>query len=276
MKRLSRQDVAPRPGAATAKASVAQDAARAGALRSVRIAAGLLVLASPALAAWGAWAWMTRTPGFAVRRIVVDGAVHCSEESVTAAAGALGANAFALDLQAVRSKLLADPWIADAVVRRALPHELRVSIVEREPAASVPARGDEPALIVDAEGRVLAEGPAAAGIALPLVTGLQAVPEAEREARRALGAATLHALRAAAPSLWARARTLDVSEPGRLVLSAEGCPPIWLSGPQSADEAAAWSRRENSIVQAIGRAAWVDARWRDRLHVMPLASGKGA
>ena len=274
MKRLDRQDVAPRAAAhppAAAKVSPAQDPASSGAaLAAVRTVAGLLVLVAPILAAWGGWTWMTRTPGFAVRRVVVTGAVHATEESVASRSGARGCNAYALDLQAVRARLLQDPWIEDAVVRRVLPHELRIAVVEREPAAI--ERDEKGARIVDAAGLVLAEGAEAAALALPEIAGLSSVPEERRQERRALAAATLSALKTAAPALWRRVTVLDVSEEGRLVLTARDCPPIWLSGPQSADEAAAWSRRESSIVKAIGRAAWVDARWRDRLHVMPERS----
>ena len=55
----------------------------------------------------------------------------------------------------------------------------------------------------------------------------------------------------------------------KLVVDAEGAPPIWVAGPDSADEVGAWALREKNIEQAVGRVAWVDARWRDRLYAGP-------
>jgi hypothetical protein len=280
MKRLDRQSVTPRSAApapspvSPSPAASAPEGASASSAAMLRIAVAALVLAAPPLLAWGAWTWLTRTPGLAVRSVAISGVVNASQQELVARSGAVGRNVFALDLADVRQRLLSDPWIADASVRRALPHGLRVAVVERAPAAL--EQGADSLRVLDGEGRVLAEGVAAGAFPLPVLTGIDAAAEDERAARRELGARTLAALHETAPSLFARAESLDVSQAERLVLTARDAPPLWLSGPASADEAAAWSRRENGIVQAIDRAAWVDARWRDRLYVMPIGLASGA
>lgn len=274
MRMLRDQEIAARaasmPGAAPepqAGSSPGESAARA-----VKLGVIALVLLAPVALAWGGWAWLSGTPGFAVRRVVVSGCQRVSPEEIAALSGALGTNAFALDLGRVRAALLAHPWVADATVRRALPHELRVSVTERVPVAVEVAK--EARRVIDESGAILGEG-GAEDLRLPELRGISSAPEPQRAERRALAAATLTALRAAAPALHARAEALDVSDVRKLVLRAQDCPPIWLSGPASADEAAAWSRREIGIGQVIGRAAWVDARWRDRLYVMPAAAAAG-
>lgn len=278
MKQLRDQDVAPRRGPAVLRpqdGSAAPADSQAGGMMMFRLAGLLFVLTSPILLGWGAWSWMTRTPGFAIRSVTVTGNVNASAEALAARSGARGVNAFALDLAAVRGDILGDPWIAEARVRRVLPHDLRIVVTEREPVAREP-RGTT-WRVVDGEGRVLSESAQLrpALLALPEIRGLERVSEGERDGRRALAAATLVALKDAAPRLHARTEALEVAESGKLVLVAADCPPLWLAGPESVDEAAAWSRREQGIMTAIGRAAWVDARWRDRLHVMPEAAAPG-
>jgi cell division septal protein FtsQ len=63
-------------------------------------------------------------------------------------------NLLSLDSRQVRRELLLSPWVQDARVQKILPHELRISLVEREPygIVLVPGRGY---LWVDQEGYVL-------------------------------------------------------------------------------------------------------------------------
>lgn len=254
-----RQHVTPRASGA----SPTPERARRS-LRPLVLAA--CALAAPALA-WGARHALLRTPAFAVRRVVVTGTVNASRDEVAKASRALSRNALALDLEAVRRRVVALPWIADATVRRALPHELRIAVRERVPVA-VEAQGDA-RLALDASGSVLG----ATSLALPEVAGVAARPAADRDDARALACATVAAVGERAPALLARVRALDVSARGHVVLRVDGAPPLWVSGPESADEVLAFFRREHGIERAIGRASRIDARWSDRLYVVPESSG---
>ncbi len=273
MKLLSRQNIpAPRQRAATDEPAGDRGAGHPAARRLATAAAGIAL--ALALVALG-HRWIVTTPGLAIRRIVLTGVEQADADALRAATGALGVNALSLDVRAVRERLMAQPWIADATVRRSLPHDLLVAVRERQPVA-VEDLG-ETTRVVDIEGRVLGDRPVATG-SLPVLAGL---PSARAAAARgdeavaaradavALGASTLAAIREQAPAYFARIRSMDVSDTRKLVITADGAPEIWVSGPQSADEVAAWARRERGIARAVGRVSWVDARWRDRLVAGP-------
>ncbi|WP_298674612.1 cell division protein FtsQ/DivIB [uncultured Sphingomonas sp.] len=101
----------------------------------------------------------------------------------------------AVDLQAVRKRLLAYGWIADAYVSRRFPDRLLIHIVEREPAAIWQNEGQ--LTLIDADGTLLDPvDPAHMPPGLPLVIGPGA---AQQEAG-------YQKLLAAAPALRPRVR----------------------------------------------------------------------
>jgi cell division protein FtsQ len=94
-----------------------------------------------------------------------------------------------LDLEALRSQLLALPWVADARVSRQLPDTLRIDIVERKEHA-VLAKPDH-LVLIDAEGHELEPISPAKAKGKLLISG----PGAQRKV------ADLDALLEAAPAL---------------------------------------------------------------------------
>ncbi|RMF80590.1 MAG: FtsQ-type POTRA domain-containing protein, partial [Nitrospirae bacterium] len=76
----------------------------------------------------------------------------------------VGRPIFAVDLAAVRRRLAADPWVAEAVVRRRLPDRIEARVVLRQ-AAAVAAAGGRTWLL-DREGAVITEARRAASPAL--------------------------------------------------------------------------------------------------------------
>jgi hypothetical protein len=185
-------------------------------------------------------------------------------------------NTFGLDLYAVRARVLLDPWVADARVRRILPHDLAVTVTERAPVA-VAIDGAMRSLL-DADGRVLASdaGPPSEDDArLPQVTGLDHVAADQKDARRTRGAASLEAIRRVSPAFYARLASIDVSADDRLVLASDGMPPVWIDGPESADEVAGYACRMETVRRTFGPVAHVDARWQGRLFVLPVSRQSG-
>lgn len=135
-----------------------------------RAIAALAMLATAGLV-WGAVA----SPVFGVKDVVVEGADLTGEAAVRAALALPepAPNAFTIATDDLRERLLVLPAVADADVRVELPGALHVRVVEREPVLAW--RSGQSLLLVDVEGRVLAdaeaEGAAAAAAAdgLPLV-----------------------------------------------------------------------------------------------------------
>jgi cell division protein FtsQ len=97
----------------------------------------VLVLALMAGAVWG-YEQLRHSSVFAITKVQVQGGrrVPGSEvESLTA----LGPEATLLDTdrEAVRSRVMANPWIAEATIERDFPHTLVVRVTERKPVAIV-------------------------------------------------------------------------------------------------------------------------------------------
>jgi len=260
MRQLDRQQVRLRPSAAAetrARDAAPRSAPRLGVLAAL-LGVGALLAATTFLAT---------TRGLAVRRVVVEGAVHADPRELARAAGVLGENLLSLDLEAARERVLEQPWVEDATLRRVLPHELHVRVRERVPIAREQV-GDG-SYVVDSRGVVLDEAGDEGERDLPLMLGTARESEDEHVMAREQAAATLGALFAETPALYARIESIDASQPDRLVVLADGAPQIWMRGPESTDEVSAWLQRERGLARRLGEASYVDARWRDRLYILP-------
>jgi cell division protein FtsQ len=133
-----------------------------------------LVVAASAGFAWLARRHVTTSARFAIARVDVAGTGRRSSEAIAAESGlAPGTNIFAADLDAARAKILADPWISDAVISRRLPGAISIQVTERKAAALV-ALGD--LVLATADGEPFKRFEPGDPIDLPLVTGV--APEA--------------------------------------------------------------------------------------------------
>lgn len=153
---------------------------RASAGFSPRRALAALVLLAAAGAVWGVIA----SPVFGVRSVQVDGAVLTGEAAVRDALG-LGSpvpNAFVLGTDELRRRLLALPAVADAEVSVGLPGTIHARVTERHPVLAW-HRGTS-VLLVDRDGRVVADASDAASAAGAAASGLPVVND-----RRAEGSA---------------------------------------------------------------------------------------
>ena len=122
--------------------------------------------------AWGARKHVMTSPRFAIAEVDVIGNRCRPREAVVAESGVVaGTNVFALDLDAARTRLLADPWIADAMLSRRLPGTVIVQVVERR-AAAVVAMGDT--FLTTSDGEPFKKLEPDDPVDLPLVTGLAA------------------------------------------------------------------------------------------------------
>lgn len=90
--------------------------------------------------------------GFKVKQVEIRGITHMDRKPVEDAALDEQQRAMPLvDLSAIRNRLLAQGWVADARVSRRLPDTLVIDIVERKPAAMWQYR--QQLMLVDADGR---------------------------------------------------------------------------------------------------------------------------
>jgi cell division protein FtsQ len=129
-----------------------------------------LVVGCAAGLAWALHRHVTTSARFAVARFEVTGNDHLPVDAVVAQSGiALGGNVFAVDLEAARARLLANPWIEKATLARRLPGTIVLQVTERRAAALI-AMGDT--LLVTPDGEPFKRLEPGDPVDLPLVTGL--------------------------------------------------------------------------------------------------------
>jgi POTRA domain, FtsQ-type len=148
--------------------SVRRDESR----RRRRWAMGVLAAVSAVVGIW----MLAHSSVLSVRRVVVRGTSHTTRASVMTAARVDHRPMVDVDQDAVRRRIGALPWIASVTVHRHWPATVTLDVVERVPSAQTDGIAGQSA-IVDATGRVLAEGPDAAAViaaarpALPVLRG---------------------------------------------------------------------------------------------------------
>lgn len=150
----------------------------------VAVRRGGVVLALGAAIGLCSAAWAALGPGwlrahlsslrlFRIETLQVSGNRTLTSDDVLAAAGLRrGESLVGLDLAAARARLVADPRVREASLRRRLPGTIIVEVTERVPCVIVRADGD---YLVDAEGVVIARATPGTRSDLPVLKGIAAV-----------------------------------------------------------------------------------------------------
>lgn len=132
-----------------------------------------LWLAQVPQTAWFETARGVGDAGFEVRHVDISGVRNMGKMPVySAALGGPTNSMLAIDLDEVRERLLALPWVADARVARRLPDTLVIDIDERKPAALWQYR--QRLALIDKTGRVLTRDRLDRFAHLPLIVGPRA------------------------------------------------------------------------------------------------------
>jgi cell division protein FtsQ len=115
--------------------------------------------------------------GFRIAAISLSGEKEVSREEILTAAGVTGrASLLFLDADAARTRLLANPWIADAAVLKLYPNRLQITITERHAFALWQKAGR--ISVIAADGTVLEPFVENRYLGLPLVVGRNAERQA--------------------------------------------------------------------------------------------------
>jgi len=142
-------------------------------LVTLRTVGGFVLVSAVALGvAWGARRYLMTSPRFALEQVVMDGQKTRTKDSLLLRAGVqMGQNVFSVDVDAVRNKLLGDPYVKSAGVARRLPDTLLVHIEERTAAAIVVVGVD--AFLVTRDGETFKRLEVGDPSDLPVITGLR-------------------------------------------------------------------------------------------------------
>lgn len=120
---------------------------------------------------------LANSVGFRITAVAINGRKHLTQDEVLAIGGVTGGSSLVfLDAAAVRDRLKANPWIADATVQKFFPNQLRIDIVERKAFALWQENG-RLSVIAD-DGAVLEPYVSRRFLALPLVVGKGAESQA--------------------------------------------------------------------------------------------------
>ena len=144
---------------------------------ALQLGTALLIAVS---AIWTGYSKVMASERLRVGKVEVRGGHFLSEGEVRELLGpAVGENILSLDIEGLKARLRASPWVADATVSRTLPDTVRVEIRERLPLALAEM---ERLYLMDGDGALIdIYGPRTAGFDLPIVRGLAHV---DAEARR--------------------------------------------------------------------------------------------
>ncbi len=137
------------------------------------LAAVLCIFGVAGLAGWRGWVWLTHSPRFAVREVIVAGNTRVTGDGVRKLAGvAPGTNLFKIATGTVARAIELNPWIADARVTREMPDALRIVVEERQPAGLLIV--EDATYLVDRDGRAFKRATLEGGEAdgLVVVTGM--------------------------------------------------------------------------------------------------------
>jgi cell division septal protein FtsQ len=137
---------------------------------------------------WQGYSRVMASERLKVAKLEVRGEHFLSEGEVRELLGpAVGENILALDIESLKQRLRASPWVGGAHVERSLPDTLRVDIEERQPIALAEI---DRLYLMDAEGSLIEiYGPRTSAFDLPIVRGLGGLaPEDRRDRAREVAA----------------------------------------------------------------------------------------
>lgn len=175
----------PRPQSAPRKAPAQPVAIPVAPRTAWRLILGSVVLLGGAAAiVWAVAAGLPRnatmgvataasSAGFVVRQVEIEGARNQPRLSIYRELLQGGSDSMLLaDLDEMRGRLVALPWVKDAEIQRRWPDRLHITVIERKPAALWQWQGR--IRLIDAEGQVLPASDLAPFAQLPLLVGERA------------------------------------------------------------------------------------------------------
>jgi cell division protein FtsQ len=227
-----------------------------------QVGAGLLVVLA---VLWLAYGRVMGSARLKVEKLEVRGSHFLSEGEVRELLGpAVGENILRLDIAALKARLRASPWVADATVVRTLPDTLKVEIRERVPLAV--AEMDRLYLMDGDGGLIDVYGPRTGVFDLPIVRGLKTTEgDARREqAQRAGGLLSdLAELASEVSEVF-----VDAAGPLRVVLRGGG-EVLLLGEPPYRQRFLTFLSLRKDLAERVPNAEYFDLRFHGRIYAKP-------
>lgn len=146
-------------------------------------AAGVMVMAAMSLVCIFSYDWITQCSYFHAREVEVTGCSRLDPDMIKDLAGAReGTNIFSVNLASARKRLVADPWIKEASIRRGFPPKMSIAVCEHE-ALAIMDFGR--LFLIDSDGNIFKEyGGRPDAAALPVISGVSYKDWAAEDARK--------------------------------------------------------------------------------------------
>jgi cell division protein FtsQ len=215
-----------------------------------------------------------------IDHIVVNGNHRMASGDVLAIlAGLRGENIVWSDLDGWRDRLLASPWVREAIFRRSLPSTVEVLVGEREPVGIARLKGQ--LFLVDDRGSVIdVYGPQYADFDLPIIDGLTASNRTANVAdteRGELAARVIASLRAK-PSIAHRLSQVDVTDQHNAAVILNGDQAvIYVGEDRFLPRIESYLELSAALRERVPDVDYVDLRFDDRIYVRPTGKpGKTA
>lgn len=212
-------------------------------------------------ALWAGWSQVMHSERLKVKTVEVRGNHFLSEGEIRELLGpADGANILGLDIDDLKRRLRASPWLDDATVRRTLPDTLLVEVREREPLALAEV---DRLYLMDGDGDLIdLYGSRTAAYDLPIVRGLAGLGEDARRTRAARVAALLHDL----GELQVEVSEITVEPSGDLsVVLRRGGEILRLGAPPYRHGVSAFLGMRRELSERCPHAEYFDLRFRGRI-----------
>ena len=241
-------------------------------VRLTRILAAVTLLAGVVAGGWEGYRRLVRLPYFRVAEVYVEGNLQVATDEVVASLGLQSDTSLLdVDLPTLSRRVLQNPWIKEASVRRRLPLALTIQVVERVPEAVFIA---DRRYLLSADGVILTD---LDGDDLPTLPTLRAAtPRRVRPGDRVLssemaqGLAVWRQFQLANAVNGERAHEIAMGGDGSYTVNLGQQMPIIRLHAQDMQEQL---RRLGAALAASGRTlgtfAAVDLRFRDRVVFRP-------
>ncbi len=244
--------------------------------RLIKVLGTLLVLGATGAGLWEGSRAIIHLPYFRVAEVQVEGNLQVAAQDIVASLGlAPETSILEVDLKALARRVLENPWIKEASVRRRLPLSLTVQVVERMPEAVFIA---DRRYLLSADGVILA---ALTEEELPTLPTLRAAGPR----RVAIGERILTSEMVQGLSVWRRfqlANALQGEKAHEIAMAGDGSyvvdlgrrmPAIRLHARDLEGQLRRLGAALAASGQSLDRFADVDLRFRDRVVFRPIAAG---
>lgn len=203
---------------------------------------------------------------FRLSEVFIQGSERADRAAIAAVVETFrGDSLFLVDLEHVARVVERQPWVAAAIVRREFPNALRIELEESVPVAL--ARVGDETFVVDRDG-ALVERTDALEWGLPVLTGLDHLSESDRTIRIRAGVASIRRLREYHAAWVGEIASLDLAKPDRIAVTTVAPGPAVLLDPDRVDRnVGPYLALSSEIGHRVGRAEYVDLRWKDRIAV---------